>query len=42
VDGRTVFARQVHQKARKGRPFLTTALREVAEPEGFRVRIRRH
>lgn len=39
VGGRVVYARQVHQPARKGRPYLATALREVAEPEGFRVTI---
>jgi hypothetical protein len=39
VDGRTVFAREVHQPARKGRPYLAQALREVAPPEGFRVTI---
>lgn len=37
VDGRTVYARQVHQPARAGRPFLATALREVATAEGFTV-----
>lgn len=35
VDGRVVFARQVHQPARAGRPFLAQALREVATQEGF-------
>jgi hypothetical protein len=39
VDGRTVFARQVHQPARAGRPFLATAFREVAGQEGFTVTI---
>jgi hypothetical protein len=39
VDGRVVYARQVHQPARAGRPFLSTALREVAAQEGFRVSI---
>lgn len=39
VDGRTVFARSVHQPARAGRPFLATALQEVAGAEGFRVTI---
>lgn len=38
IDGRTVYAREVHQPARKGRPYLAKALREVAAPEGFRVR----
>ena len=37
VNGRTVYARQVHQPARSGRPFLASALREVAGAEGFRV-----
>lgn len=35
IDGRTVFAREVHQPARAGRPFLATALREAAASEGF-------
>lgn len=39
VDGRVVYARQVHQPARPGRPFLVTALREVAAAEGFDVRL---
>lgn len=39
VDGRTVYARQVHQPARAGRPFLSTALAEVAAGEGFTVSI---
>lgn len=39
VDGRVVFARQVHQPARKGRPYLAQALREVAPQEGFTVTI---
>lgn len=38
IDGRTIYAREVHQKARKGRPYLARALREVAVPEGFSVR----
>lgn len=37
VDGRVVYARQVRQPARAGRPFLSTALREVAAQEGFAV-----
>jgi hypothetical protein len=37
VGGRTVYARQVRQPARAGRPFLTTALAEVASREGFTV-----
>lgn len=39
VGGRTVYATQVHQPARAGRPYLSTALREVAIPEGFTVTI---
>lgn len=39
VDGRTVYARSVHQKARKGRPYLAQALREVAPQQGFKVTI---
>lgn len=39
VDGRTVYARQVHQPARAGRPYLAQALREVATQEGFSVTI---
>jgi hypothetical protein len=39
VDGRVVFARQVHLPARTGRPYLAQALREVAPQEGFRVTI---
>jgi len=39
VDGKVVFAREVHQPARAGRPFLSTALREVAVGEGMRVSI---
>lgn len=37
VDGRTVYARQVHQPARAGRPFLRTALIETATQQGFTV-----
>lgn len=37
VDGRVVYARQVHQPARPGRPYLAQALREVAAQEGFAV-----
>jgi hypothetical protein len=40
VDGRTVYARQVHQPARAGRPYLRTALFEVAAREGFQVSAR--
>lgn len=39
VGGRTVFAREVHQPARAGRPYLAQALREVAAQEGFSVTI---
>lgn len=39
VGGRTVYARQVHQPARAGRPYLSQALREVAGQEGFSVTI---
>lgn len=39
VDGRTVYARSVHQPARASRPYLATALREVAAQEGFAVTI---
>lgn len=39
VDGRIVYARSVRQPARAGRPFLATALREVAAAEGFGVSI---
>jgi hypothetical protein len=35
VDGRVVFAREVHQPARAGRPFLRTALEEVAAQNGY-------
>lgn len=37
VDGRVVFAREVHQPARAGRPFLRTALEEVAGQSGYTV-----
>lgn len=39
VNGRTVYARSVHQPARAGRPYLAQALREVAAQEGFTVTI---
>jgi hypothetical protein len=39
VDGQVIYARSVRQPARAGRPFLATALREVATQEGFRVTI---
>ena len=35
VNGRTIYASVVHQPARRARPFLTTALQEVAAREGF-------
>jgi hypothetical protein len=40
VGGRTVYASRVHQPARRGRPFLANALREVvaASPD-FRLTI---
>ncbi|HEU5110546.1 MAG TPA: hypothetical protein VFT95_18555 [Micromonosporaceae bacterium] len=37
VNGQVVYARQVRQPARAGRPFLRPALREVAAQEGFAV-----
>lgn len=37
VDGRVVYARSVRQPARRGRPFLRTALLETAAQEGFTV-----
>lgn len=39
VDGRTVYAREVHQPARAGRPFLRDALIETATREGFTVSV---
>lgn len=39
VDGRTVYAREVRQPARAGRPFLRDALIETATREGFTVSI---
>ena len=41
INGRVVYTREVHQPARKGRPFLTTALREVSAQEGLRYTDRR-
>lgn len=35
--GQVVFRRLVHHPGFKGRPFLRTALFEVAEPAGFKV-----
>lgn len=40
IDGQVVFAREVRQPARAGRPFLRTALMEVAAQEGFTVSTR--
>jgi hypothetical protein len=37
VDGRVVYARSVRQPARRGRPFLRTALLETAAQEGMTV-----
>lgn len=34
-NGQWVYAREVRQRARPARPFLTTALREVSAQEGF-------
>lgn len=39
VDGRVVYAREVRQPARAGRPYLAQALREVATAAGFTVTI---
>lgn len=39
INGQVVYAREVHQPARAGRPFLATAFREVAASEGFSVTI---
>jgi hypothetical protein len=39
IDGRTVYAREVHQPARAGRPFLRDALIETAAREGITVSI---
>lgn len=39
VGGQVVYAREVRQPARPARPFLSTALQEVAEPEGFEVTV---
>jgi len=35
IDGEVVFARKVRMPATKGRPFLATAVREVATAHGF-------
>lgn len=35
VGGQTVFAREVHQKARRAKPFLTGAAKEVALANGW-------
>lgn len=39
VDGRVVYARSVHQPARRGRPYLAQALREIAPQQGFKITI---
>jgi hypothetical protein len=39
IGGKTIYATQVHQPARAGRPFLRTALVEAASEAGFRVTI---
>jgi hypothetical protein len=39
IDGEVVYAKSVRQPARAGRPFLATALQEVARGEGFIVSI---
>lgn len=39
VNGRVVYATQVHQPARAGRPYLADALREEAARSGWAVRI---
>lgn len=36
IGGRTIYTRVVHQPARRGRPFLRTALREVSAQEGLK------
>jgi hypothetical protein len=35
VNGKVVYARVVHQPARPGKPFLATAVREIAATSGF-------
>lgn len=37
IGGRVVHAREVHMPARRGRPWMLRALREIAEPAGFKV-----
>lgn len=39
VGGRVVYARSVRQPARPARPYLSSALEEVARPEGFEVTV---
>lgn len=39
VGGRVVFAKRVHKKATRGRPWLTRALQEVAAPDGYRITV---
>lgn len=38
IGGRVIYTRVVRQPARPARPFLTTALREVAAQEGMTYR----
>ncbi len=37
VNGEVVFAKSVRMPARRGRPWLLRALREVAGPDGYRI-----
>lgn len=38
VKGRVVFAREVHQRSRRPRPFLTRAAQEIAAANGWTFR----
>lgn len=38
VDGRIVFAREVHQRSRRAKPFLTRAAQEIAAANGWTFR----
>lgn len=38
VNGRTVFAREVHQPPRRAKPFLTRAAEETARANGWTFR----
>lgn len=38
INGRTVFAREVHQRSRRAKPFLTRAAQEVAAANGWSFR----